>query len=159
MERPELSDPEKNAIRFLVALSGFLILAGIAGSRAGPYVGLFAAAFFFYFPLFVGVAAPGFYEMTMRGSIPVLKASLLIALLLALASAVTGSVPLALFAVVFTISPVFYDFFRDILFQQVPREVPWHERRLGTRMLELLVESAMSAIIGLALTLLLSGHL
>ena len=58
VERPELSDPEKNAIRFLVALSGFLILVGIAGSRAGPYGGLLAAALLFFFPLFAGVAAP-----------------------------------------------------------------------------------------------------
>jgi len=166
-QRVQLSGAEKNAIRFLVVLTGLLVLAGIGNSNSRPvdilldpaYNGLIVAGALSIFPLFAGIVAPEFYEMTMRGSIPILKASLLLALLFSVASAFTGSLPLALFAIVFTVSPVFYDFFRDLFFQQVPREVPWPERGVGTRILELLVEAALSAIIGLAVVLLITGHL
>jgi len=92
----------------------------------------------------------------MRGSVSVLKVSILAALLIAVASALSTSLPLAATAIVLVISPVLYYLSRDLIFPNIPRET--HRLGLVTRILEIAIEAAMNAMIGLAVVFLLTGH-
>jgi ABC-type phosphate/phosphonate transport system permease subunit len=103
--------------------------------------------------------APSFYEMTMKDSYAVLKTSLLIALVISLVAIFSLSLGAAIVALVFVFSPVLYDFIRDLVFPNVPQEIPWHERKVGVRLLEIVVEAVISSLIGLVVILAVTGHL
>lgn len=156
----DIAPTDENAIRFLVGLSGVLIIVGLARVVL-PNVtdalmlgmGLSIAA------IFAGMAAPTFYEMTMKDSLSVLKLSLLIALLASLAGAISGGIAGPVVATVFILSPSLYDFMRDVVFPNVPRTIPWHERELSTRLLEIIVEATIGALISLLVVYTLTGHM
>lgn len=162
-ENISLSETERNAITFIIALIGILVGAGagkiVFSSYQKPPFDMIAGGLIgFLFSIMPAFGAPSFYEMTMRSGVPILKSSLLIALLISVVSALYTPI-LAIFSIVFIISPVLYDFFRDLVSSGVPSRIPWHERKLGVRVLEIVLEAAMSAVIGLVIVFLLTGHL
>ena len=155
----ELSSTDENAIRFLVGLTGLLVAGGtgrvLGADFYGAFIGMLALSIF---ATMAGLAAPGLYRMTMKDSLPILKMSLLIAVVLSFVGVFSANLAAPIAAVVFVISPIIYDFIRDIAFPNVPKEIPWSERRLGTKLVELVLEAAIGAIISLVIALALTGH-
>jgi len=154
----ELRSTDENAIRFLVSLTTLLVcigtgraLVGNGGILVGGVVGIFAI-------LFSAIGFPEIYKMTMEDSLPILKMSLLIGLALSFVGAFSGQPVAPIAAIVFTISPILYDFVRDVAFPNVPKAVPWSERRAATKLLELTLEAAIGAVLSIMITLALTGH-
>lgn len=165
----KLSDTDKNAVRFIFFLNAVLIGLGFGASvvlpeysilKPDPVSGaILYGAVFGFFGAFLTLVIPEFYEMTMSGSNQILKSSLVIALVISFAYARYSSGTLAILSIVFLISPVIYDFSRGIIFPEASRDIPWEERRTGMKILEIIIEATMSAVIGIVITYALTGHL
>ena len=117
-----------------------------------------ALAFAIVALVFSAAGTPDVYETTMEDSLPVLKMSLLVALTLSFVGVLSANFAAIIAAVVFMICPIAYDFVRDMAFPNVPRTIPWSERRPGTRFLELLLNAILGAVISLIITWGLTGH-
>jgi hypothetical protein len=158
-EQLELSSTDQNAIRFLVFLVGLMFGMGtgraIGGDPGMFYGGLIGGMF----AVMAGVAAPSFYQMTMKDSVAVLKVSLLIGLAISFVGVFSANLAAPIAAVVFLVSPVLYDFIRDIAFPNVPKHIPWSQRSPRTRLLELVLEAAIGAAITAMISLAIVGHL
>jgi hypothetical protein len=159
-----LSGTEGNAIRFFLTLISMFVGVTIGGALNGPGTEdvlegrIFGAVAGTCVSTIVIMAGPAFYELTIEKSKQILKISLLLALFISAAGVYTSSIPLAIFALVFTVSPVFYDFFRDVFIRNELRDVPWQEQKTGNKIIEIVIEAAMSSIIGLVLVFLITGH-
>lgn len=154
----ELENTDKNAIRFMILLTGFLVSIGI-GRVLGDWTTAFLAGVVgTAFIVLAALAATGLYEEAMKDSLPVLKVSLVIAVILSFFGAVSATLAALIAAVVFTISPVFYDFMRDVIVPNQTRDTPWHERETGVKVLEIFAEAILGAIISIVIALALTGH-
>ena len=96
------------------------------------------------------------YSATMEDSIAVLKVSLLLGLILSAIAAIHPNLTIIFLTLSFLISPILYDFVRDSFFPET-RFIPWENRKVPTRLLEILIEAIISALIGFALRLALQA--
>jgi hypothetical protein len=155
----ELAETDKYAIAFMVVLTGFLVAIGIGRTIYGDWMGaFFTGVIGAAFVIMAALGAVALYESAMKDSLPVLKVSLLIAVILSFAGVLSVNLAASIAAVVFVISPVFYDFMRDVILPTSVRDIPWHERQVGMRLIEIVVEAVIGAIISLVLALAMAGH-
>lgn len=155
----KLSKTEKNAIWVIITLITFLIGLGVSRSETSTIYFTIPLIVSFIGGFLTGYFITGIYESTMRGSIPILKSSLFLSLTIAFFSALMGAPTLGIVAILFTITPILYDFFRDIILPNDQQDIPWGERRISTRIFEIFLEALMSSIIGLIIIYFLTGKI
>lgn len=93
-----------------------------------------------------------FYSATIKDSMVVLKISILLGLVSSVISAIHPDLTLILLALSFLISPILYENIRDFFFPETI-SMPWKDRKVSTRLLEILIEVIISVLLGFFLTL------
>lgn len=122
------------------------------GPDAGIMMGMLGA-------IGAGLVSPELYKATMKGSVAILKISIVLALVMSIVGALAPNLAVSIVAVVFVLSPILYDFMRDVLVPYSTKRTRWDDRGIGEKLLEVVAETVLSTLIGLVIVFALTGHL